>query len=130
MIWTWFNTLLVLIAAVAVYRFGPRLFAAVKRFDDGNRRRIDREISDRTDRQAHFRHTIETADEQVEDVSELAATDMRTGTPVTLYLFEGETYSTRDAAEQARARKVYDLAKDFYLDLPVALAERRRGKLS
>lgn len=123
------HTLLILLAMLAAYRYGPRLIEAVKRFDDRNRDRIAREYSDSRDRQAHFRHTIEIADEQVEDVSELTATDMRTGTPVTLYQFVGETFASREEAERARARQVYEKAKEFYTDLPAALAERRRTNL-
>lgn len=129
MIWDWFNTLLAIVAAVALYRFGPRVFAALKRFDADNRQRQIQERLDRGDRQAHFRHTIETADQQVEEVREFPSTDMRTATPVMLYLFEGETFPTRALAEQARARRVYELAKDFYLELPTALAERKRSNL-
>jgi hypothetical protein len=129
MVWDWLHTLLFLVAGFLAYRYGPRVAAAVKRFDRDNSRRIERERSDRTDHTAHFRHTIDAADEQVEEIAEIRATDMRTGTPVTLFLFEGETFSSRDEAELVRARQVYLKAKAFYAELPVALSERRRGNL-
>ena len=79
---------------------------------------------------AHFRHTLARAEEQVEDVSEISVADPRTGTPVTRFLFEGEQFAMRSDAERVRAEKVRKLARDFYMELPAALAARRKdGKL-
>jgi hypothetical protein len=125
MFWDLFNTSVFILAGLLLYRFGPRFLAALKRFDDANRLRIEQERADRSDANAHFRHAIEIADEQVEDVTEMTASDMRTGTPVKLYLFEGESFADRAEAERARARKIYDKAHRFYLELPVALGAHR-----
>lgn len=79
---------------------------------------------------AHFRHTIARAEEQIEDVIEITIADTRTGTPVTRFLFESEQFATRSDAERVRAEKVRKLARDFYVELPAALAARREdGKL-
>jgi len=130
MFWNLFNTTLLIAAGLMAYRFGPRVIAAIKRFDEGNRKRIEQERSDRGDRLAHFRHTMDIASEQVEEIAEIATSDMRTGLPVTLFLFEGETFASRDEAEQARARKVYVTAHAFYAELPIALSEHKpRGNL-
>ena len=104
--------------------------AALRRFDRQNQSRKVAELRDRTDILAHFRHTMARAEEQVEEVSEITVADERTGTPVTRFVFEGEHFATRGDAERVRADKVRKLARDFYMDLPAALAARREdGKL-
>jgi hypothetical protein len=55
--------------------------------------------------------------------------DERTGDPVTRYLFEGETFASRDEAEAARNEKIVAKAREFYMELPAALAARGNGKL-
>lgn len=130
MFWTWSNAIAVAVLMLLAAILGPRLLAAARRFDAENRDRILRDHSDRRDRNAHFRHTFEIAEEQVEDIGELSDTDPRTGTPVTYYLFEGERFATRSEAEQARARAVYQIAHSFYDELPAALTRRRhRGDI-
>jgi len=130
MFWNLTTTALFVIAALVLYRLWPAISAALKRFDAANRARIETQLRDRWDRQAHFRHTLDVAQEQVEDVVEVADTDPRTGTPVTRYAFEGIWYATRDEAEAVRAQKIGDIARGFYRDLPAALAARREdGKL-
>ena len=124
------ETGLFLLAAILVYGFRDRILARLSRFDATNRERIVNEQRDRTDSLAHFRHTLSRAEEQVEDVSEITLPDTRTGTPATRYLFEGEQFATRTEAERVRAEKVRSLARSFYVELPNALAERKRdGKL-
>jgi len=130
MFWNLTTTALFVIAALVLYRLWPRLAAALKRFDEENRARIERQRRDRGDHNAHFRHTIEIAAEQVEEIVEAAQTDPRTGTPVQCYVFEGVWYGSRDEAEAVRARKIGDIARGFYRDLPAALAARQGdGKL-
>jgi hypothetical protein len=117
-------------AGLLLYRYHRPALAALRRFDLRNQSRKAAELRDRTDMLAHFRHTIARAEEQVEEVSEITMTDARTGTPVTRFLFEGEQFATRDEAEHVRADRVRKLARDFYLELPSALAARREdGKL-
>ena len=112
------------------YRFWPRIFAALKRFDDQNRARIESDIRDRSDSLAHFRHTLRIAEEQVEEIGEIEAPDERTGVPVKRYLFEAERFATRREAEHAREEKVRALARKFYMELPAALSARKGdGKL-
>lgn len=130
MFWTPWTTALFVIAAAAIFWLWPIVSRALKRFDDENRARIEGQLRDRWDRQAHFRQTIDVAQEQVEEIVEILDADPRTGTPVKRYVFEGVWYATRDEAEQVRAQKVGDIARGFYRDLPAALAARKNdGKL-
>jgi len=103
----------------------PRVLAAFRRFDDGNRARIDAEINDKRDSVAHFRHTLKLAEEQVEEITSFTASDERTGQPVTRWLFEGETFATERDARLAREDQVRKIARGFYMDLPAALAARK-----
>lgn len=117
----------VLIAAgLILYRFHRQMLQALRRFDARNRARKIQEIRDRGDHLAHFRHTLQRAEEQVEEVSTIVVADERTGTDATRYLFEGEQFATKDDAERARQDKVRALARNFYLELPGALAQRRK----
>jgi len=118
------------LAGLAIYRFFPRIQAALQRFDERNIARRRQEALDRKDRLAHYKHTLMLAEEQVEDVSEFPATDERTGERVRRYLFEGESFVTREEAEEARKDAVLSKAREFYVELPVALAERRKEKLN
>ena len=103
----------------------PRVVGAFRRFDARNRARILSERVDRGDRNAHFRHTLKLAEEQVEAVSRVTVTDERTGEPVTRYLFEGETFATEDDAGKAREDRMRAIALGFYMELPAALRARR-----
>ncbi len=110
------------LACLAFYRFG---IPALKRFDEENVKRIAQQERDKADPEAHFRHALEVANEQVEAVQEL-----RTGA-VTQYLFETEIYFSREEAEEARAGRVGVIARRFYQELPAALAgARERGRMS
>jgi hypothetical protein len=125
MFWNLTTAVLTVIAALALYWLGPKIVNAFKRFDDENRDRIESEWRDRRDHAAHFRHTLEVAQEQVDEILEVGETDPRTGTPVKRYVFEGVRYATRDEAEYVRAEKIGDIARGFYHDLPAALAARK-----
>ena len=121
---------LFILVCILLYRFHPQILAAFQRFDANNRARIQGEIRDRGDSLAHFRHTLKLAEEQVEEVSAVTVPDERTATPVTRYLFEGETFATEREAMRVREDKVRALARAFYVELPAALAARRGdGKL-
>jgi hypothetical protein len=124
-----YATAIVLLAAIILLRFWPRVLAWLRKFDDANVARIRQEQADRGDQLAHFRHTIGTAEEQVEDVSEITELDPRTASSVTRYIFEGERFATRWEAEKARAQKIGDIARGFYRELPAALAHRGKDRL-
>jgi hypothetical protein len=113
----------ILLCLVTV-RFRDRIFGALKRFDEENVARIARQQQDLSDPGAHFRHTLEIADEQVEPVEEIVVPDRRTGEPVTHYLFEAQVFASREEAEQVRSARVAVVARRFYQELPQALASR------
>jgi len=130
MFWNLFTTTAFIIAGLLFYRFWPAIHAAIKRFDDQNRARIEGDIRDRHDSLAHFRHTLKIAEEQVEEIGEIEVRDERTAEPVKRYLFEGERFAHRREAERVREEKVRMLARKFYMELPAALAARKGdGKL-
>jgi len=109
-------------ACLAFYKFA---LPALRQFDAENVRRIAQQERDKADPEAHFRHALEMADEQVEAVQEI-------GTGVTVqYLFETGLYVTREDAEEARAERVGVIARRFYQELPAALAgAKTRGRMS
>ena len=103
------------LACMGFYQFiWPRL----KRFDQNNVARITQQERDRADANAHFRHALEVADEQVEPVQEIK---LAGGAQ---YLFEAQVFTTRDEAEEMRARRVGVVARRFYEELPTALMAR------
>ena len=110
---------------LVIYRYRHDIKAALTRFDARNIRRIEDEQRDRSDPIAHFRHTLKVAEEQVENVGEIAVRDERLGTSVSRFVFEGEQFATRFEAERVRAEKVRAIARGFYVELPSALASRR-----
>lgn len=102
-------------ACLAFYKFVlPRMAA----FDRENVARIAQQERDKGDANAHFRHALDVANEQVEDVQAVKTGD------VTHYLFEAQAYATRDEAEEMRARRVAVVARRFYEELPAALMAR------
>jgi hypothetical protein len=124
------GTFLLIVAVLLVYRFRHPILARLQRFDRDNVSRIAQQERDKADPLAHYRHTLRTAEEQVEDVIAMIEPDERLGTPVTRYLFEGERFADRTDAERVRAEKIRAIARGYYQDLPVALAERRKDKLN
>lgn len=111
---------------LVIYRFRHDIAAAFVRFDQRNIQRIQEQERDRSDPIAHFRHTLKVAEEQVEAVSDITVADERLGTPVTRYVFEGEQFASRFDAERVRAEKIRTIARGFYMELPKALAQRKR----
>ena len=110
------------LACIGFYRFA---LPALKRFDQANVARIEREARDKADGNAHIRHALEVADEQVEEIQQVKTGD------VTHYLFEAQVFLTRDEAEEMRARRVGVVARRFYEELPAALAgASERGRMS
>jgi len=110
------------LVCIGFYRYGlPRL----KRFDQANVARIAQQERDKSDTNAHFRHALDVANEQVEEVQEIKTGD------VTHYLFEAQVFATRDEAEEMRAQRVGIVARRFYEELPAALAvAAERGRMS
>ena len=100
---------------IGFYRFG---LPWLKRFDAANVERIAQQARDKSDANAHIRHALEVAEEQVEEIQEVKVGD------ITHYLFEAQAYSTREEAEDMRARRVGVIARRFYDELPAALMGR------
>ncbi len=111
------------LACIGFYRYGLPWF---KRFDAANVARIAQQERDKSDANAHFRHALDIADQQVEEVQEIK-TNISTH-----YLFEAEVFATREEAEEMRARRVGVIARRFYEELPSALMGRgeKRSNLS
>jgi hypothetical protein len=118
-----------LLVLILLYGFRRPILAALKRFDEANIARRTEETHDRVDRLAHFKHTLRLAEEQVEDVTEMIGRDTRTGSPITLFVFEGEQFHSRDEAEAARNEAIVAKAREFYRELPVELMRRGDGTL-
>ena len=106
------------LVCIAFYRFG---LPWLKRFDQTNVARIAQQERDKADANAHIRHALSVADEQVEEVQEIKVGD------VTHFLFEAEVFSSREDAEEMRARRVGVVARRFYEELPAALMGRGEG---
>jgi hypothetical protein len=113
-----------------IYGFRYRILDRLRRFDQRNIARQRQDMEDRRDRFAHYKHTLQLAGEQVEEIGEIKVSDERTGDPVTRYLFEGETFASRDEAEAVRNEKIVAKAREFYMELPGALAARGKDKLN
>ncbi|HKB96299.1 MAG TPA: hypothetical protein VKB94_05580 [Rhizomicrobium sp.] len=110
------------LVCIGFYRYG---LPWLKRFDQANVARIAQQERDKSDANAHFRHALDVANEQVEEVQEIKTGD------VTHYLFEAQVFATRDEAEEMRARRVGVVARRFYEELPAALAgAAERGRMS
>ena len=105
------------LACIAFYRYG---LPWLKRFDQANVERIAQQARDKADANAHIRHALEVAEEQVEEIQEIKVGD------ITHYLFEAQVYATREEAEDMRARRVGVIARRFYDELPAALMGRER----
>src|SRR3569833_2000925 len=114
-----------LAVAILIYRYHRAVITALKRFDARNVKRIEDQARARTDPLAHFRETMAIAEEQVEDIQQMTDSDARLGTPTTHFVFEGEHFLTRDEAERVRAAKIGTIARQYYVELPRALAERK-----
>jgi len=105
------------LACIAFYRYA---LPWLRRFDDKNVARIAQQERDRSDTNAHIRHALDVAEQQVEEVQEVKAGS------VTHYLFEAEVFATREEAEEMRARRIGAVARRFYDELPAALMGRER----
>jgi hypothetical protein len=105
--------------------FRERIVGAFRRFDERNAARRAEEARALFDRYAHYRQTVELAEEQVEDVMKFRTTDPRTGEPQERYVFLGVQYATRREAEAARHAAVLEKAREFYMELDQIYLSRR-----
>ena len=103
------------LVCIGFYRYGLPI---LKRFDQANVARIAREQRDRAEPNAHIRHALEVADEQVEEVQEVKVGSL------SHFLFEAQVFASREEAEEMRARRVGVVARRFYEELPAALMSR------
>jgi hypothetical protein len=111
-----------ILLGIAFYRYG---LPALRRFDRANVARIAREERDKAEPNAHIRHALDVADQQIEEVQEIKAGS------VIHYLFEAQVFSSRQEAEEMRAHRVGLVARRFYEELPAALAGApERGRMS
>ena len=117
---------LILFGGGLLYGFRGRLVSALQRFEARNARRRAEELRALMDRYAHYRQTVEFAEEQVEPVTIVTVRDSRTGEPVDRYVFLAEQYATRKDAEEARHAAVIEKAREFYIDLDRIFLSRRK----
>lgn len=123
------SNLLVLVAlfllAALVYRYRKPILERLAQFDARNAARQAEELYERRDRFAHYRRAVLTAEESLEPVTPVTVTDERTGEQLRRFLFLGEHYETRNAAELARRRRAIEIAREFYAELDGATLARR-----
>jgi hypothetical protein len=121
--------LAIIFAVFAVFlAFRDRIVGALKRFDARNRARRAEEARALFDGYAHYRQTVELAEEQVEEVTKFRTTDVRTGEPVEGYIFLGVQYATRREAEAARHAAIVGKAREFYMELDQIYLGRRGAR--
>ena len=108
---------LLFLAGALFYKFRDRVFTPLRRFEARNAQRRAEEARALFDRYAHYRQTLQIAEEQIEEVTKIKIADPRTGQPVDRFLFLGVQYGTRTEAEAARYAEVVGKARDFYIDL-------------
>src|SRR5215467_6332971 len=122
-----FSAVLILFGLILVAAFRYRILARLKRFEANNARRRAEEARALFDKYAHYRQTVQFAEEEVEEVAKVVVADERTGQPVTRYVFLGEQFATRKEAEAARYAAIIEKAREFYKDLDrIYLSGRRR----
>jgi len=103
------------LVCIGFYRYG---LPWLRQFDEKNVARIAQQERDKSDANAHIRHALDIADQQVEEVQEVKVGSL------SHFLFEAEIFATRDEAEEMRARRVGSVARRFYEELPAALMGR------
>jgi len=103
------------LVCIGFYRYG---LPWLRQFDEKNVARIAQQERDKSDANAHIRHALDIADQQVEEVQEVNVGSL------SHFLFEAEIFATRDEAEEMRARRVGSVARRFYEELPAALMGR------
>src|SRR5437868_2604601 len=96
------TVILIFFAGMLAYAFRHRILEPLRRFEARNTRRRAEEARALYDKHAHYRQTVEFAQEEIEEVSKITVPDERTGEPVARYLFLGDQYPTRSEAEAVR----------------------------
>jgi hypothetical protein len=125
------TVILIFFCGVLIYAFRRRILEPLRRFEARNARRRTEEARALYDNQAHYRQTVEFAEEEIEEVTKITVPDERTGEPVIRYLFLGDQYATRNEAEAVRFTAVIEKAREFYKDLDrIYLARGRRSRPS
>jgi len=124
-LWNLLYVALILLSAALIYKFRLRILLPLRRFEANNAARRAEEARALFDRYAHYRQTVQLAEEQVEEVTKLKVPDPRTGEPLDRYVFLGLTYATRREAEAARHAAVIEKAREFYIDLDRMYLSRR-----
>src|SRR5215472_8856464 len=92
---SWLDLGLLFIAAAFLTGYRRRIAALFRRFEIRNAQRRAEEARALFDRYAHYRQTVQFAEEQIESVTKITVPDERTGEPVARYVFLGEQFSTR-----------------------------------
>jgi hypothetical protein len=118
---------LIFFAGAFLYHFRIKVLEPFRRFEERNARRRAEEARVLFDRNAHYRQTLEIAEEQVEGVEKIRVADERTGAPVERYLFLGVHHATFEEAQAARMAEVIAKAREFYIDLDRNWLPRGRG---
>jgi hypothetical protein len=119
-------TVAVIFALITLFMvFRERIIGAFQRFEARNAARRAEEARALFDNYAHYRQTMELAEEQVEEVQKFRTTDTRTGEPQERYVFEGVQYATRREAEAARHEAIIGKAREFYMELDKMYLSRR-----
>lgn len=117
---------LIFLGAALAYAFRNRVIGAFRRFEARNAARRAEELRALMDRYAHYRQTVQFAEEQVEEVTKVMVPDERTGEPVSRYLLLGAYYADRKEAEAVRRALVVEKAREFYIDLDRIYLSRGR----
>ena len=113
------------LVAALVYRFRERILSPLRQFDSRNIARRTEEMRSRYDRYAHYRQTLQIAEEQIEEVTKIMVADPRTGRPVPRFLFDRMEYATLAEAAAVRHQAVVAKARNFYVDLDRIYLSRR-----
>src|SRR6266436_6093190 len=124
-VWNLVSVALIFLAAALFYRFRQRILMPLRRFEANNAARRAEEARALFDRYAHYRQTVQLAEEQVEAVTKRYAAGARSGEPVERYGFLGVSYGTRREAEVARPEAIVEKAREFYIDLDRMYLSRR-----
>jgi len=124
-----FATAAFILLLIGLYAVRAPILRRLRRFEAQNVERRLAEQNDRRDQLAHYRHTLKLAEEQVDEIAHHTEPDSRTGYPIDVFTFAGERFASRDEAEAARNAAIVAKARQFYRELPAALAARGNGKL-
>jgi hypothetical protein len=122
---SWLDLGLLFLGAALLTGYRRRIAALFRRFEIRNAQRRAEEARALFDRYAHYRQTVQFAEEQIEPVSRITISDERTGEQVPRYVFLGEQFLTRADAEAVRQEAVIEKAREFYRELDKIYLARR-----